>query len=58
MTFDVEVAENNDQERADSVRAASELGGLDSRRSLSEVLNEGDLAHVKEEDQQTINSRV
>ena len=48
MTFDIEVAENN--ERADSVRTASDLGGLDSRRSLSDILNEGDLADVKEED--------
>ena len=55
MTFDdVEVAEN---EIIASGRAVSDLGGLDSRRSLSEILNEGDLAIVKEEEL-TINSRV
>ena len=45
MTFDIEVAQNNP--RVDSVREmASELGAMDSRRSLSEILNEGDLANV------------
>ena len=55
MTFDVEVAEN--EQRIDSGRAVSDLGGLDSRRSLSEILNEGDLANVKEEEL-SINYRV
>ena len=69
MTFDVEVAENNDnhnqnqeqEERVvDSGRLTiSELGGLDSRRSLSEIQNEGDLDNVKgDDDQLTINSKV
>ena len=51
MTFDIEVADNDHESRpVDSVRGAvSDLGGLDSRRSLSDVLNEGDLDHVKEE---------
>ena len=44
MTFDIEVASNNDYNRVDTGRDASEIGGLDSRRSLSAILNEGDLA--------------
>lgn len=54
MTFDVEVAEN---EIVDSGRTVSDLCGLDSRRSLSEILNEGELASVNEEEL-TINNRV
>ena len=57
MTFDIEVAENNP--RVDSVREmASELGGMDSRRSLSEVLNEGDLANVQQDEKLNLREKI
>lgn len=37
----------------------TELGQIDSRRSLSEILNEGDIAHIdNEQEELTINSKV
>ena len=57
MTFDIEVAQNNP--RVDSVREmASELGAMDSRRSLSEILNEGDLANVHQEEDLSLREKV
>ena len=57
MTFDIEVAQNNP--RVDSVREmASELGAMDSRRSLSEILNEGDLANVQLDENLNLREKV
>ena len=43
MTFDIEVASNNNNNRVDTGRVFSDIGNLDSRRSMSEILNEGEL---------------
>ena len=43
MTFDIEVASNNNNIRVDTGRVFSDIGNLDSRRSMSEILNEGEL---------------
>lgn len=55
MTFEVEVAANN--EMLDSVRQRSDLGVIDSNRSLSEILNEGDFMHLNR-DELLIHSKV
>jgi len=57
MTFDIEVASNNGCNRLDTGRDASDIGGLDSRRSLSEIHNEGDLAGMQREEL-TIHNKV
>ena len=48
MTFEVEVAQNQNNIATDSRRILdSDVGQLDSRRSLSEILNEGNLNNVQ-----------
>ena len=49
MAFDIEIA-SNEKVDIDTGREASNLGDMDSRRSLSEVLNEGDLDNVKQDE--------
>lgn len=55
MAFDIEIASN---EKIDTGREASILGDMDSRRSLSEVLNEGDLDNVDDAQVTSINNKV
>ena len=56
MTFEIEVASNNN--RVDTGRVLSEVGNLDSRRSMSEILNEGDLTNVARNDNLAIHSKI
>ena len=58
MTFEIEVATNQISKRLDSGRQeTTELCQMDSRRSLSEILNEGDIGNFKQEEL-TINTKV
>ena len=56
MTFDIEVASNQNSKNANVEESRrqleSEIGQLDSRRSLSEILNEGNLNNVQLNPQQ------